>query len=554
MELKNQSVAIISSNASRPLAHYHPDVWGDRFLLYKPNPSSEAGQKPVIEELKQQVRSELKEASNDYMRQLKMVDAIQRLGIESLFEEDIDNALKNLSENFDDYCKDKHDLYAIALSFRLLRQHGYRISCDVFDKLKDGEDGFKVPPSDEALAVVELLEATHLRIHGEVVLDRAFVFARIHLESIEANLNNPVAKQVHNALYGYSNRRGMQQVEARKYIPIYEQYASHHQGLLKLATLNFNLQQTMHKRELSELSRWYRDLEVPTMLPFARQRLVETYFWDAGVVFEPENDVARMILVKVQCLISFLDDTFDAYGSFEELQLFTDAINTWDVSCLDQLPDYMKIIYKALLGVFEVIEKLMIKQGTLYRLNYAKEAMKIVVGGYFVEAKWREEKSKPTTQEYMQVATKSAGYMTLIITSFLGMEANIATKEAFDWVLSEPDVMKAAITLARLTNDIVGIELEKERKHIATAVEVYEDEHKLSMQEAMVEIKNQIESGWKTINEAFLRPTKFPTPILYRILNYCRVLEVIYDKSDRYTHVDPALQDIIKQLYIHPIP
>lgn len=58
-----------------------------------------------------------------------MVDAIQRLGIEYHFEEEINEALQNLFENFDDYCKDNHDLYTTALSFRLLRQHGYRVSC-----------------------------------------------------------------------------------------------------------------------------------------------------------------------------------------------------------------------------------------------------------------------------------------------------------------------------------------------------------------------------------------------------------------------------------------
>ncbi|KAL8508355.1 hypothetical protein ACS0TY_018817 [Phlomoides rotata] len=132
--------------------------------------------------------------------------------------------------------------------------------------------------------------------------------------------------------------------------------------------------QAMHQ---SELSRWWKGLEVPTKLSFARDRLVENYFWDSGVYFEPQYARARIILSKVQCLISVTDDTFDAYANFEELQLFTDAIQRWSISCLDQLPDYMKIIYKALLEVFEEIEKEMIKQGTIYRLNYGIEVLEI---------------------------------------------------------------------------------------------------------------------------------------------------------------------------------
>ncbi|KAL8512920.1 hypothetical protein ACS0TY_019180 [Phlomoides rotata] len=335
-------------------------------------------------------------------------------------------------------------------------------------------------------------------------------------------LSNPVAEQVRHALYGYSNRRGLPRVEARKYISIYEQYASHHQRLLKLAKLDFNMLQSMHKRELSELSRWWKGLEAPTKLTFARDRLVETYFWDAGVYFEPQYARARIILIKVQSLLSLIDDTFDAYATFKELQLFTDAIQRWNISCLYQLPDYMKIIYKALLEVFEEIEKEMIKQGTLYRLNYGIDAIKLIVGAYFEEVKWREEKYKPTTQEYMQVATKSTGHITLIIISFLGMEDNVATREAFEWVFSRPDIVRAALTICRLTDDIVGHEFEKEREHISSAVECYAEEHKVSKEEVISEFNNQIEAAWKDTNEAFLRPTKFRTPLLYRILNFTR--------------------------------
>ncbi|KAL8512935.1 hypothetical protein ACS0TY_019190 [Phlomoides rotata] len=513
--------AALVTACSRPLANYHPSVWGDRFLHNTPKSTdTEAREKQVVEELKEVVKRELKEALNDYTLQLKMVDAIQRLGIEYHFEEEIEEALQNVLEQFDDYCKNNNEM-----SFKW----------GIFDKYKDNEDGFRVPDSEKVVAVLEFFEAAHVRIHGEDALDNAVVFTRNYLESILPSLSNPVAEQVRHALYGYSNRRGLPRVEARKYISIYEQYASHHQRLLKLA-------------------KWWKGLEVPTKLSYARDRLVENYFWDSGVYFEPQYARARIILTKVQCLISVTDDTFDAYATFEELQLFTDAIQRWSISCLDQLPDNMKIIYKALLEVFEEIEKEMIKQGTLYRLNYGIKAFKLIVGAYFDEIKWREKKYIPKTQEYMQVATKSAGYITLAIISFLGMEDNVATREAFEWVFSQPDILRAANVICRLTDDIMGHEFEKKRKHIPSAVECYAEEHKVSKGEANSELSNRIEAAWKDMNEAFLRPTKFPTPLLYRILNFARAIEVIYSKGDWYTHVGPELQSIIKQLYIDPVP
>ncbi|KAL8512958.1 hypothetical protein ACS0TY_019210 [Phlomoides rotata] len=107
----------------------------------------------------------------------------------------------------------------------------------------------------------------------------------------------------------------------------------------------------------------------------------------------------------------------------------------------------------------------MIKQGsgtydqTRKRFNNGIEAFKLIVGAYFEEIKWREKKYIPKTQEYMQVATKSAGYITLAIISFLGMEDNVSTTEAFEWVFSQPDILRAANIICRQTDDIMGHEV-----------------------------------------------------------------------------------------------
>ncbi|KAL8512754.1 hypothetical protein ACS0TY_019038 [Phlomoides rotata] len=157
-------------------------------------------------------------------------------------------------------------------------------------------------------------------------------------------------------------------------------------------------------------------------------------------------------------------------------------------------------------------------------------------------------------QEYMQLATKSSAYTSLMLISFLGMKENIVTREAFDWVLSGSDVVRATLIFARLSNDIVGYEFEKGRDYIPSAIECYTEEHNVSKQEAIDEFRTQIESAWKDINDTFLKPTKFPTPILDRILNWARTLEIFYDKEDRYTHVGPEMQSFIKQLFIYPLP
>lgn len=152
--------------------------------------------------------------------------------------------------------------------------------------------------------------------------------------------------------------------------------------------------------------RWWKGLDMIRKLPFARDRCVECYFWIVGVYFELQYSLAREILTKVMLLTSVMDDIYDVYGTFDELQLLTDAIerqgkkkrmkiftfslsklinpikrfccSRWDTRVMDQLPGYMQVFYKALLDLFDAIEeKLADMEGQCYRLFYAKEAVSL---------------------------------------------------------------------------------------------------------------------------------------------------------------------------------
>ncbi|KAA8526921.1 hypothetical protein F0562_008850 [Nyssa sinensis] len=148
----------------------------------------------------------------------------------------------------------------------------------------------------------------------------------------------------------------------------------------------------------------------------------------------------------------------------------------WDVSCIDQLPDYMKLCYEALLDVYEEIEEEMAKQGNLYRVHYAKGAIKQLARAYFVEAKWFQEEKTPTMEEYMDNAIVTSGYYMLTATSFVGM-GEIVTKETFDWVFSAPKIVRASAIICRLMDDMISREFEQKRGHVASAIECYMKQH-----------------------------------------------------------------------------
>lgn len=49
-----------------------------------------------------------------------------------------------------------------------------------------------------------------------------------------------------------------------------------------------------------------------------------------GAYYEPKYAFGRIFTSKIISMISILDDTFDAYGTYEELMLFVEAIKRFD--------------------------------------------------------------------------------------------------------------------------------------------------------------------------------------------------------------------------------
>ncbi|XP_048439389.1 (-)-germacrene D synthase-like [Pyrus x bretschneideri] len=424
---------------------------------------------------------------------------------------------------------------------------------DLFNKFKDGNGNFKGSLVDDVVGLLSLYEATHLRIHGEEILDEALTFTTTNLESATFRLSppSPLAKAVTHAL-NQPLLKGLPRVEARYYLSVYQELReSPNETLLKFAKLDFNRLQRVHQKELSEITRWWKNLDVPNKLPFARDRLVEVYFcWGLTVDFQPQYSFARRISSKVTAIISLIDDIYE-YGTNEQLELFTEAIESWDVSAIDQLPEYMKVCYRALLDVYTEIHEKLAHDGKLYRIHHAREAMKKVVRGYFDEAKLFRQKHMPSLDEYMSVSLVTGGCLLLITTSFVGMEE--ATIDSFDWLLTSPPVVKATSTIQRLMDDIAEHKFEQEKEHFIGVVNCYMKKYGATEEEAITELQGQVNNAWKDINEACLHPTAVPMPLLIRFLNFARVMDVAYKHEDGYTNAKGVVKDLIISTLVEPV-
>ncbi|KAI3454012.1 hypothetical protein Pfo_010675 [Paulownia fortunei] len=535
----------------RPVANFSPSLWGDLFSSCCVDIQLSEFCTKEIDVLKEKVRSMIVADEKKLKEKLILIDTIERLGLSYHFEKEIQGQLQLL---FNGYFKleneENDDLFITALQFRLLRQHAFDVSSCIFDKFTDNNDKFKENLRGDIEGLLSLYEAAYLRYHEETILDEALIFATAHLESIgEQDLRSSVmGRQVKHALE-QSLQRGIPRIEARNFIGLYEEDESKDESLLRLAKLDFNLLQMLHKKELYEVSRWWKELDLVSKLSYARDRVVECYFWTLGVYFEPQYSRARVMLAKTIAMISVIDDTYDSYGTVDELAIFTDAIERWDIKEMDRLPDYMKICYKALLDLYDHYDEELGQQGRSFAVDYAKATMKEIVRSYNIEAKWFIEGYMPPFAEYMANGFITSTYYLLATTSYIGMTS--ATKEAFDWLMKKPKIQVANVTICRVIDDIATYAIEKKRGQTATGIECYMNQYGVSEEEAMNEFKNIAENAWKDINEEFVKENAVSTEIIKRVVNLARLIDVVYKHNqDGYTHPEKVLKPHINGLLV----
>ena len=79
-------------------------------------------------------------------------------------------------------------------------------------------------------------------------------------------------------------------------------------------------------------------------------------------------------------------------------------------------------------------------------------------------------------------------------------------------------------------------------------------QHGATEEEAINDFRIQVANAWKDINEECLYPTTFPMPLLMRILNLARMIELVYKDDDGYTNAGVVLKDFVSSMLIEPVP
>ncbi|KAI5440774.1 hypothetical protein KIW84_010302 [Lathyrus oleraceus] len=429
--------------------------------------------------LREEVRMMFNKMENE-VDQLEFVDVLQRLGVDYHFNNEIRNMLDNIYNT--QTSKLKNNLYATALKFRILRQHGYDISTDVFVGFQDEILDLKKDISAvDVEGMLSMYEASFHSFEDETILDEARDFTTKFLKDyLNQNGDNDIMSlQISHALELPLHWR-IPRWETQWFINTYERQQKKNIDLLHFAKLDYNIVQNIYQEELKYTSRWWKRSELGEKLSFARDRIVENYVWTVGTNFKPDFDYFRKVMTKVNALITTIDDVYDLYGTLEELELFTEAIDRWDLNAMDSLPYYMKICFYTLYNFVNDLALDAMKNNGYHITPYIKKSWQDICKTYLIEAKWYHSGYKPSLEEYIENAWISISAPVILIHAYFLIPHSIKQQDLV-CLEQSPDIIRYSSLLLRLPNDLGTF-----KGDIPKSIQCYMNETGASETEALV--------------------------------------------------------------------
>nr|GMC72494.1 (-)-germacrene D synthase-like isoform X2 [Ipomoea batatas] len=578
------------------------------FLIQEIDPSEER----EVQQLKEEVRKAFIAAPPASPKKLELIDKIQRLGVDYHFENEIEASIRHIFENYDDCNKedDENNLYIVALCFRLLRQEGHHISCveikeitemdvngnssgrrsvtyhptvwgDYFlaydsklteidpseerevQQLKEEVRKLLIaapPASVEKLELVDKIQRLGVDYHFEKEIEAS-------LQHIFDNYDNCNKGDDENNLYVVALRfRLLRQEGHHISCGVFEKfldkngkfkdsltkdlegmlslYEASYLGLPEETTLDEALTFTTGRLEsmLPSLNK-FEAAQVTHALKLPIRRTLPRVGAKEYMQIYQQNQTHNKVLLR------FAKLDFNLLQKVHQREL--SGITKFETSASDEVPQYLKKIYLAILDITTEMEEVMAKENKLFHVSYAIGEMKKQIRTYYQEFMWFYTKHVPPFEEYLKVSLVSSCYMMIATTCLVGM-GDIITKEVLDWVTSEPLAVKATCSICRLMDDMIGHEFEQERGHVASAVECYMKGYNVSKEEAYVGIEKLISRAWKDINQECLHPLPVPMKVLLRVLNLACAIFLIYKDNDIYTFSQVKFKSLITATLVQP--
>ncbi|KAH0732026.1 hypothetical protein KY289_003214 [Solanum tuberosum] len=443
---------------------------------------------------------------------LELIDNIERLGVSYHFKNEIMQILKSV-----------HD------------------QINIFNDFKDVNGDVKQTTESES----------------ETTLRNVTRFTEAHLKNYVYNhscghqYNNIMMELVVHALE-LPRHWMMPRLETRWYISIYERMPNANPLLLELAKLDFNIVQATHQHDLKILSRWWKNICLAEKLSFSRNRLVENLFWAVGKKFEPQHSYFRRLITKIIVFVGIIDDIYDVYGTLDELELFTLAVQRMEVNAMDELPDYMKVCYLALFNTTTEIAYEVLKEQGINVMPYLTNSWGDLCKSYLREARWYHSGYKPNLEEYMENGWISIAAPMVLVHALL-LVTNPITKEALDSLTNYSDIIRWSATIIRLTDDLGTSSDEMERGDVPKSIQCCMNEKGVSEEDARIHINLLIKETWKLMSTVQKDNSLFSETFIGCAVNGARTSQTIYQHGDGHGIQNSHIKHRIFQLFFEPI-
>ncbi|CAI9783888.1 unnamed protein product [Fraxinus pennsylvanica] len=537
---------------ARRSANYEPSVWNDDYVQSIFSPYLGKEYLELAENLKEKIRIIINK-TEDVLHQLELIDNLQRLDVCYHFKDEVKKILEHIYlTNKDSDNQNEKDLYSTALKFRLLRQHGYNVPQEVFSSFMEEGENFNAELSGDIVGILSLYEASFLSMENEGILDEARNFATHHLkERLQHITDQGLAMQVSHALELPLHWR-VQKLEAKWFIYVYENRHDADYTILEFAKLDFNIVQAMYQDEIKQMSRWYKESSLTEKLSFARHRLVESFLWALGFTPEPQFRYSRRISTIIAVLVTIIDDFYDVYGSLDELELFTDIVERWDINALDQLPEYLRICFLFLFNSINEMAYDILKDHNFNIIPNAKKLWAELCRLYLIEARWYNSGYFPSLSEYLNIAVTSStgplvlfhGYVTTI---------NPLTKKDLGRLEQNPGIIHWPSLILRLTDDLGTSSDELKRGDVPKSIQCYMNDTGCSEGDARDHIENLLDVTLKKLNKDILMDCSFKD-FVGPALNMAKISRCFYLYGDGFGVPHLQTKKDLTSLIVEPIP
>ncbi|KAL3649483.1 hypothetical protein CASFOL_005886 [Castilleja foliolosa] len=260
-----------------------------------------------------------------------------------------------------------------------------------------------------------------------------------------------------------------------------------------------------HKHELAQVVEWWKNLGLSNQLKSSRNEPLKWHMWSIATLSDPKWSKQRILLTKPISLVYAVDDIFDLYGTLQELTLFTEAVNQWDIHAAEKLPGYMRTCFMAVYDTTDEISRVVSQEHGSNPIEFLKKEWKSLFNAFLEEAKWFASGELPKAKEYLKNGVISSGVVMVLAHLFFVM-GNCLTKETQIQLNDHSQGITYSVAkILRLLDDLGSTQDEVQKGYDGSYIECYMKEHdEQSLEDAHQHVMNMVSDAWGNLKQALL--------------------------------------------------